>query len=32
LFKGKLRDECLKREIFDTVAAAKVLLERWRRE
>jgi transposase InsO family protein len=31
-FNGKLRDELLDREIFYTVAEAKVLLERWRRE
>lgn len=29
---GKLQDECLKREIFYTLAEAKVLIERWRRE
>jgi transposase InsO family protein len=31
-FNGKLRDELLDREIFYTLAEAKVLLERWRRE
>ena len=31
-FIGKLRDELLDREIFDTVLEAKVLVERWRRE
>ena len=31
-FNGKFRDECLNREIFDTVLEAKVLIERWRRE
>jgi transposase InsO family protein len=31
-FNGKLRDECLKGEIFYTLAEAKVLIERWRRE
>lgn len=29
---GKLRDELLEREIFDTLREAKVLIERWRRE
>jgi putative transposase len=29
-FNGKLRDELLEREIFDTVLEAKVLIERWR--
>ena len=29
---GKLRDELLNREIFDTLFEAKVLVERWRRE
>ena len=29
-FNGKLRDELLDREIFDTVFEAKVLIERWR--
>ena len=28
-FKGKLRDEVLNREIFDTLYEAKVLVERW---
>lgn len=31
-FNGKLRDELLNREIFDTLFEAKVLLERWKRE
>jgi len=31
-FKGKLRDEVLNREIFDTLYEAKVLVERWRNE
>ena len=31
-FNGKLRDELLDREIFDTLTAAKILIERWRRE
>jgi transposase InsO family protein len=30
-FNGKLRDELLNREIFDTLIEAKVLIERWRR-
>ena len=29
-FNGKLRNELLEREIFDTVLEAKVLIERWR--
>lgn len=29
-FNGRLRDELLDREIFDTVLEAKVLIERWR--
>lgn len=29
-FNGKLRDELLEREIFDTLLEAKVLIERWR--
>ena len=29
-FNGKLRDELLDREIFDTLLEAKVLIERWR--
>jgi len=29
-FNGKLRDELLNREIFDTLLEAKVLIERWR--
>ena len=31
-FNGKLRDELLNREIFDTLLETKVLVERWRRE
>jgi len=31
-FNGKLRDELLNMEIFDTLFEAKVLIERWRRE
>jgi transposase InsO family protein len=30
-FNGKLRDELLDREVFDTMLEAKVLIERWRR-
>ena len=31
-FIGKMRDELLNREIFDTLLEAKVLVERWRQE
>ncbi len=31
-FNGKLRDELLEREIFYTLAEARVLIERWRHE
>ena len=31
-FNGKLRDELLDREVFDTLLEAKVLVERWRQE
>ena len=31
-FNGKLRDELLNREVFDTLKEAKVLLEQWRKE
>ena len=31
-FNGKLRDELLNREVFNTLTEAKVLIERWRRE
>ena len=31
-FNGKLRDECLHREIFTTLAEAQGLIARWRRE
>jgi len=30
-FNGKLRDELLAREQFDSLLEAKVLIERWRR-
>ena len=30
-FNGKLRDELLDREVFDTLFEAKVLIEMWRR-
>ena len=30
--KGKLRDESLNREVFETLREAQVLIERWRRE
>jgi putative transposase len=30
-FNGKLRDELLNREVFDTLLEAKLLIERWRR-
>ena len=30
-FNGKLRDELLAREVFDTLLEAKVLVARWRR-
>jgi transposase InsO family protein len=30
-FNGKLRDELLDRELFDTLLESKVLIERWRR-
>ena len=30
-FNGKLRDELLDREVFDTLLEAKVLIERWRK-
>ena len=30
-FNGKLRDELVNREVFDTLLEAKVLVERWRR-
>jgi len=30
-FNGKLRDELVDRELFDTLLEAKVLIERWRR-
>jgi putative transposase len=29
-FNGKMRDELLNREIFDTVQEARILIERWR--
>jgi len=31
-FNGKLRDECLNREVFDTLPEARALVEMWRRE
>jgi len=31
-FNGRLRDEFLKRESFDTVLEAKVLVQQWRRD
>lgn len=31
-FNGKLRDELLNREVFDTLTEARVLIEEWRRE
>jgi len=31
-FNGKLRDELLNREIFETLQEAKVLIEFWRRD
>ena len=31
-FNGKLRDELLNREVFETLREAQVLTERWRRE
>ena len=31
-FNGKLRDELLNRELFDTLLEAKILTERWRKE
>jgi transposase InsO family protein len=31
-FNGKLRDELLNREVFDTLLEAKVLVERWRQQ
>jgi transposase InsO family protein len=31
-FNGKLRDELLNGEIFDTVIEARIIIERWRRE
>jgi len=30
-FNGKLRDELLAREVFDTLLEANVLIERWRK-
>ena len=30
-FNGKLRDEFLAREVFDTLLEAKVFIERWRK-
>ena len=31
-FNGKLRDELLNREIFTTLAEARILIEQWRKE
>ena len=31
IFNGKLRDELLNRELFDTMLETKVLIERWRK-
>ena len=31
-FNGKLRDELLNREVFETLREAQLLTERWRRE
>ena len=31
-FNGKLRDELLNGEVFDTLLVAKVLIERWRQQ
>ena len=31
-FNGKMRDELLNREVFDTIVEAKVLVGRWRLE
>ena len=31
-FNGKLRDECLNGEVFETLLEAQVLIERWRHE
>ena len=31
-FNGRLRDELLNREMFETLREAQVLIERWRRE
>ncbi|MFC1861206.1 transposase, partial [Chloroflexota bacterium] len=31
-FNGKLRDELLNREVFYTLAEAKILIEQWRKE
>ncbi len=31
-FNGKLRDECLNRERFDTLLEAQILIEQWRQE
>ncbi len=29
-FKGRLREECLKEEVFTTLAKARAVIERWR--
>ncbi len=31
-FIGRLRDECLNEEVFDTLGQARHLIERWRRD
>ena len=31
-FIGRLRDECLNEEVFDTLGQARYLIERWRRD
>ncbi len=31
-FNGKLRDECLNENMFETLAEARILVERWRRD
>jgi putative transposase len=31
-FNGKLRDECLNENVFETLAEAKVIVERWRKD
>ena len=31
-FNGKLRDECLNENMFETLIEAKILVERWRKD